>query len=359
MDGQFVWLILHIPGSPIGDEPLTNYHAASPWADPAWLEEVDAWIHIEATHSGYTVFGSLEKIHVRPWSIVFQVPTSEGRLIFKASAKVLAHEAALTQSLADLFPNVIPIVLGAYPERGWLLMVDGGIPLREFIRADRDVGHWERLLPQYAQLQKLVSQNLDQIKDLGIPDRSLARLPALFQGLLEDQELLLLGMAQGLTADHYGRLLELIPGVKLICERLQAAPIPGSIHHGDLHDGNIFYSQKGYRFFDWGDASISHPFFSLRTASVSLENSLGWAENSPAFGSLRNIYLEAWGEFASLSAILEIFNLARVLSPICSALSWHRVISSLAKSLRGPYEGAVPGLLLEFLTEFSQSGVQV
>jgi hypothetical protein len=338
---------------------LTTNHAASPWADPAWIEEAEVWIRSHAAHSGYMVLGTLEKIHERPWSIVFQVPAAEGRLIFKASAKVLAHEAALTQSLADLFPNVIPTVLGAYPERGWLLMVDGGIPLREFIRADRDVGHWERLLPQYAELQKLVSQHLDQIRVFGIPDRSLAKLPALYQALLEDQELLLLGMAKGLTADHYDRLIELIPGVKLLCEQLQATPIPGSIHHGDLHDGNIFYSQKGYQFFDWGDASISHPFFSLRTVSVSLENSLGWAEDSPDFDPLRNIYLEAWGEFASLSALLESFNLARVLSPICSALSWHRVISSLVKSLRGPYEGAVPGLLQEFLTEFAQSGVQV
>lgn len=330
---------------------MTQNHESSPWIDPAWLNEVCDWIHVETNRSGHLVTGSLKQIHERPWSAVFQVPAAGGKLIFKASADVLSHEAGLTQALANLRPDDLPRVLAADPERGRMLMVDGGTRLREILRADSDVGHWERLLPQYAHLQMAITDHLDEVKALGVPDRSTARLPLLYQSLLMDEECLLLGMPAGITIAEHDRLLELIPRVASICEQLRATPIPDSIHHGDLHDGNIFLTEQGYLFFDWGDASISHPFFSLRTAWVSLENSLGWEQDSPAFNPLRDVYLDAWGEFGSTAELLAAFKLARVLSPICSALSWHRVVSSLDKFLRVQYEEAIPSLLREYLAE--------
>ena len=230
-------------------------------------------------------------------------------------------------------------------------MAEGGTRLREILRTERDVGHWQRLLPRYAQLQMELANHLDELRALGVPDRSMSRLPALYQSLLMEEETLLLGLPGGLAIDDHARLLKRIPRVAMLCEQLEAAPFPDSIHHGDLHDGNIFLTEHGYNFFDWGDASISHPFFSLRTAAVSLEYSLGWEEDSLAFNPLRDIYLEAWSHLGSNVELLEGSRLAKCLSPICSVLSWYRSVASLDMSLRKQYEEAIPSLLQEFLVE--------
>jgi hypothetical protein len=330
---------------------MTRIHETPPWTDPTWLDEIRDWILSETQRLGQSVSGPIEQIHERPWSVVYRVPISDRVLIFKASADILSHEAGLTQALARLCPSDLPAVLSSNPERGWVLMEDGGAILRAILRADRDVGNWEKLLPQYARLQIAIAAHLDELKMLGIPDRSLARLPALYEELLGDEANLLVGKLGGLSSAEHHRLIDHCARVAMLCEQLQAAPIPVSIHHGDLHDGNIFHSEQSYRFFDWGDASISHPFFSLRTVSVSLEITLEWEQNSPAFNSLRDVYLEAWGEFGSADELLDAFKLARCLSPLCSALSWHRVVSSLSKSTRLEYEQAIPGLLQEYLAE--------
>ncbi|TFH31782.1 MAG: hypothetical protein E4G99_13560, partial [Anaerolineales bacterium] len=63
---------------------MTSRFQTPPWADPAWLEEVRDWIGVELARSGHEIIGSLERLHERPWSTVYQVPTSAGKLIFKA-----------------------------------------------------------------------------------------------------------------------------------------------------------------------------------------------------------------------------------------------------------------------------------
>ena len=119
---------------------------------------------------------------------------------------------------------------------------------------------------------------------------------------------------------------------------------------GDFHDGNIFLESGRYVFFDWGDCSVAHPFFSLRTVSVSLEYSLGVEEDSPEFERLLAAYLEPWQRYAPQAELLEVFRLASHLSPLCSALSWGHALSGLEPAERQDFQQAVPGLLMEYLS---------
>jgi RIO-like serine/threonine protein kinase len=64
--------------------------------------------------------------------------------------------------------------------------------------------------------------------------------------------------------EAYRRLRDLAPHVETLCAELSSYNVPASLHHGDLHDGNIFVRDGGFLFFDWGDSSVTHPFFSLR-----------------------------------------------------------------------------------------------
>jgi len=221
--------------------------------------------------------------------------------------------------------------------------------LREVIRADRNISHWEKLLPLYADLQIKLSEHVPEILALGAPDRQLATLPEQYENLLNNKNLLLFGHQDGITSAEYDRLKSMTTRVEYISGELAVSPIPQSIHHGDFHDANIFLNDDHFVFFDWGDCSISHPFFSLRTVCVSIEYSLELEEYPPEFDGLRDIYLKSWLQYDSFENLLNNYHLAARLSPICSALGYFHTMKRLDDPLESDYRGAIPGLLQEFL----------
>ena len=321
-----------------------------PWTESDWLDKVSSWIFTELSQLGIATTGPIEQPHIRPWSIVLRIPTLEGAVYFKDCAGDLIFEPALTQKMSSWYPDHMPKILAVNLENGWMLMEDGGTTLREVIRADRDISHWEKLLPLHAELQIKITDHLPELLALGAPDRQLATLPEKYNNLLNNKNYLLLDQPDGITSAEYDRLINMTTRVEDISEKLAASPIPESVHHGDFHDANIFLNDDHFVFFDWGDCSVSHPFFSLRTVCVSLEYSLDLEEYPPEFDGLRDVYLHSWMQYDSFENLLNTFNLAGRLSPICSALGYLQTMSTYDDSLGSDYAGAIPGLLQEFLS---------
>jgi len=320
-----------------------------PWSEPGWLEQAHAWIHAEVERQGLHVRGAIEQPHVRPWSTVLRVPVADGDLYFKAVAPVLAHEVPITAALAHWRPDCMPRVLAADVEHGWMLMPDGGTRLRDQIRADRDVRRWETPLRIYAETQIELASRTPELLAMGAPDRRLAALPERYHQLLAGKETLRVGLPDGLTLEEYRRLQELAPRVAALCADLASYGVPDSLHHGDFHDGNVFVRDGRPLFFDWGDCSVAHPFFSLRTTFVSVEISLDLEEGAGEIPALRDAYLEPWTRFESRSNLQAAFWLAQRLSPVVSALGWDRVVTSLPPPLQKEYAVPVPALMREFL----------
>lgn len=318
-----------------------------PWTLPGWRRRTRTWIQAVLAQRDLTVTGPIEQTHVKPWSTVLRVPTTAGAIYFKANTPALAHEPAVTEALSRWRPEDLPTVLATDPERGWMLMADGGARLREVLAADRDLRHWETLLPRYAEIQIELAGRLTELLQLGVPDRRLALRQECYRRLLDDTPALRLDLPDGIGSAEYRRLRELEPRLADLCAQLAASPVPESIHHGDLHDGNIFVHDGRYTFFDWADGSASHPFFSLRGVSVSLEHTLQIEEGAPEFLRLRDAYLEPWTRYASRVDLLTTFDLAQRLSPLSGALIWHH--TNLEASLWQDYAHAVPVLLQEFL----------
>jgi hypothetical protein len=77
----------------------------------------------------------------------------------------------------------------------------------------------------------------------GVPDRRLARFPQLFRNALADGLLDLPAFA---------------PRFAELCAELEAAGIPETIQHDDLHGDNVFREGGALRILDWGDACVSH-----------------------------------------------------------------------------------------------------
>ena len=311
------------------------------WTDARWLACVKAWLDRQLEELGLQSTGDVEQPHVRPWSTVLRVPTTGGDVWFKANIPLLAHEAAVVDMLAARRPDFVPRLLATDLERGWMLMADGGERLREIVERERDLGRWLDVLRRYGRLQIDMAEDLDRLLGLGLPDCRLETLASQYEDLI--------GGVETVTVDESRRLRALVPTITELCERLASAGVPETIQHDDLHDGQIFVRDGHYLFFDWGDACISHPFFSM---SVTLEGQLAWGlddvEGSEDIAPYRDAYLEPFRGFAAWAELQAAHEIALRLGWICRALNVHRFASGLPAPYREEHLQGV-GLRLRML----------
>jgi hypothetical protein len=281
-----------------------------PWTSPDWLAEASSWIRARVD-----VTGKIEQPHVRWWSTVLRVPTADGALFFKAVAPVHRFEAALTAKLAEWQPQRVTEVVAVDVDRGWLLMRDAGTRLRELVETARDLHHWERLLPEYAQLQIEVAPHAPELLALDVPDERLGVLPDLLRELLA-------GEPHGLTDNERRRAVAAVGRFEEMCLALEDDGLPETIQHDDLHDGQAFVRNGRYLVFDWGDSCVSHPFHSL---TVTLR-AIAWKLDLPPGGAelrrLRDAYLEPFDRGP------EIADLAYRTGTVARAIAWQRMVSA-------------------------------
>jgi hypothetical protein len=312
------------------------------WVQSEWLAEASGWIQARLDEHGIAAAGALEQPHVRWWSTVLRVPTTDGPLWFKANAPPHAFEAGLLAILERVTPGRVPELVALDIDRSWLLMRDGGERLRELVRTSRDLHHWETLLPEYGQLQVALAQHVDELLAAGVPDERLAVLPADVAGLLEDREACMVGRENGITPEEYERLRALVPDYADRCARLAALGIPESLQHDDLHDGNVFVRDGRYLFFDWGDSCVSHPFHTLVVTMRALVRRLDLPPGGPDVLRLRDAYLEPFAAFGSHAELVEAAELAHFTGTAARSLNWYRFIYAREPEFRFDDEDAVP-----------------
>jgi len=321
------------------------------WHDPVWQQQAREWIHTEAESHSIQITGVIEQPHVYHWSTVMRVPSSEGILFFKATAGETIHEIALTQKMAGWFPEYLPELIAVDAECGWMLMRDGGDPLRASIRPTKDIQPWQPVIKKYAELQIGLAEHIEEILALEIPDHRLTALPALYSQLLTDAEILRVDQEKGLTPDEFQQLQNLKSRFERICMDLSAYGIPESVNHGDFHDGNVLVKDGRVTFFDWGDADVTHPFVSLRTLWVSIEIALELDDYvfTPEMADLLDRYLEPYEKFVSRNELHKAYRLSKPVASVVKALAWYHSITRMEPSVREEYIHIVPAVLQEFL----------
>jgi Phosphotransferase enzyme family len=314
------------------------------WRDPSWLAEATAWIEARVEP-----VGAIEQPHVAPWSTVIRVPTAGGDLWFKANSPTHRFEARLALLLAGVSPDRVAEVVDADLDRGWLLLRDAGTRLRDLAPGAEQLEHWERLLPLYAGLQLALAPRAEEMLALGVPDERLAGLPARFERLLEDREALLVGTSEGVTEDELERLRRAVPEVVSLCDDLSAVGVAETLQHDDFHDGQVFVADGRYRFLDWGDACVSHPFHTLVVTLRAIAYRLGLAPGGPELARLRDAYLEPFAPGRLPVELVDAVDTAHRTGTIARALAWHRYVSAREPEERGDDAEAVPYGLKRFL----------
>lgn len=321
----------------------------APWTQPGWEGTVTAWVAAQLAAHDLSMAGALQAVRARPWSALWRVPVGAGCCWLKACAPAMRHEAPLLALLTRWQPDALPRIYATDAAQGLILMADGGDLLRPLTREGRDLSHWTRILPRYAALQNALAGRTADLLAAGVPDRRPALLPARYAALLDDTSALALGAAHGLTLEEHTRLRHLAPAFAARCAALADLGLPATLDHSDFHDGNILIHPGGYRFIDWGDACVAHPFLTLLTTLRSIAYGLGAREEDPPLCDLRDCYLAQWTACAPLAELRRAYDLARPLAMVNRALTWRRALQTLPPAAHGEYADAVPGWLQEFL----------
>lgn len=328
-----------------GDIPVLRV----PWARLGWFDTAVTWIQHQLMQRGSMIIGPVEQVHVRLWSCVLRVDTTDGPLYFKAAAPYFGYEPLLTQLLAELWPMHLPGILSVDTDRHWVLMEDAGVQLRSLSNV-RAIACWEEVLTLFARMQIESVAHLDVLLACGCPDRRLNMLPQLFENLLADRSAMLIGREGGLTEADYAQLRASAPQIRQMCAELASYKVPEALHHDDFHPGNIMAcdGRDGrYIFFDWAESALAHPFYSLiivlRYAKLVLDF------EDAALVRMRDTYLQAWTIYESMERLLEAFRLAQRLGLLCRALTWYHTVSHLEASTKWEAEQTVPHGLRRFL----------
>ena len=289
-----------------------------------------------------------------------RVPTDDGPVWFKATGPGPAHEGPLLEVFRRLGVANVLLPLAVHRERPWLLFDDGGPTLRATRpdgTGDHDLEAWERILAEYAAVQRAVESDAarEAMLAAGVPDERTSRLPGELARLLDDDEVWarLTPEERDVAVAARRRLRAGLSDVEAAAAELDAAGIPASIQHDDLHSANILVGPSGDRFFDWGDAVIAHPFSTLTTTFNSIAHHTGRAQDDPVFERLRDGYAAAWSDRLSADDLARAVALARVLGCIAKSLAWERALTGLEPDEMDGHGDAIAGWLIEFDERFA------
>ena len=312
-----------------------------PWTDAAWLAAAHAWIRDQLSAIDARPLGEVEQPHVRPWSTAMRLATDRGALWFKANAPALAFEARAVRRLAGRRPDLVTELVAVDLERGWLLAHDAGERLREVLAREGHLGRWVEILPLYAELQLAAAEDSDAFRAAGVSDHRCALLPGAFERLVAETD--------ELDRDERAALQERVEDVEAMCALVGQLGVPETIQHNDLHDGQVFVQQGRYRFLDWGDACVSHPFL---TTAVACEGMLGGLDEALASADarrFRDAYLEPFTPFASRHELQAAYAASLRLGWISRAL----VTRPLALDLDSPHREELLSLVPSYLWRFA------
>ena len=107
--------------------------------------------------------------------------------------------------------------------------------------------------------------------------------------------------------------------VESLCAQLDGFGIPETLQHDDLHDGQVFVGDGRHLVLDWGDACISHPFFSL---AVTVQGGLSWGLDDVEDSVDTTPFLAAYlGAFGAPDDLLPAAGIAMRLGWVCRAIN--------------------------------------
>jgi aminoglycoside phosphotransferase (APT) family kinase protein len=175
-------------------------------------------------------------------------------------------------------------------------------------------------------VQIACATHTEELLAAGCTDLPVDRLGAQFIALLSDGDAMLAGEPGGLSAADLEARRERAPRLCEMGGRLASHALSPSLVHGDFLPPNVLVTSDGAAvFFDWCEATVSHPFFSpVRFLAAASRDGAPVRAQSDLYARLRDTYLRRWSAFKPVEDLVAAFELARMLQPVHHALTyWH------------------------------------
>lgn len=288
-----------------------------------------------------------------PWSAVSRVATNQGWLYLKQMAPLFAHEPQVLRFLhAHIAGAPVPVCLAHESGLRAFIMPDCGTPLRPLLKEQYDAELMQQALQLCARLQQDYIPFRDDLPELGLPDWRLTRLPERLAELLADDELM---QAEGIAPAEHNTMTRLLPTVEKLGAALAGCGVPETLEHGDFHDNNVLLQGSSLTLNDWGDANLSHPFFSLASCLESAGRNHGLVAGDANYGRLTEGYLDCWLDYADKATLHRALDLALQLRPIHFAINYSRLARNVGYRPDDYFAGWIAACLRRFAESVKDS----
>ncbi len=321
-----------------------SQRGADLWAREAWQAEAGRWLDGQLNAAGIERTGDVTVFRIRPWAAVLRAPTSQGDVWLKAAGEVTDFEVRIYDVLYNAAPNRILKPIAVDADRGWLVLPDGGQPLRETTNGDALYEALADVAFDYGLLQREVTPHVERLVELGMMDMRPAAMPARFEEAATAVRPWVETKGSSDDRARFEAALRLQETFNGWCNRLASSPGGTSIDHNDLHPGNVLVGDDGrLTIYDWGDSVVAHPFASMLATFTTLRQHSEFAPDAPEILRIRDSYLRAFADLAPHQELVETLDLACRVAKVARALIWSQWVTLFAESaefrdfLNGPF----------------------
>jgi hypothetical protein len=278
--------------------------------------------------NGYPIDRPHEIVLSTPWSTMIRFSTTTGDFYLKQTPPAISAEPQIIQLLFEQFHASVPIVIASNEDLHCFLMHDAGKTLRVNLKEKFNPDLLCQAIKEYSALQRSTEDQLEKFIKLGVPDWRLDKLPTLYDHILSQTDFL---KADSMTDQELQTLYDLRPQFLAQCELLASYGIPATIGIPDFNDNNTLFDPNTGKmtFIDWGEAAITHPFFSLYNCLDQAVKRHGVQEADQTYNKLVDACHENWLGLATKDKLLEVFDSTMQLRAIYSVLGCHRLMVSV------------------------------
>lgn len=291
-----------------------------------WRHAAEQWIDEALTQRGVQVIGPITQPRTRPWSTQLLVPTSSGRVWFKANCPAMAFEPALQRALHQLLPGDVDAPLAIDSARGWMLSPDRGPSLGE--QHEPTLADWQQVLSQTARVQRALAGEKETLLAAGLPDFSPGTVAERFAWFIERFARLPADHPSHVSAPLAGQLERASGHLVEAAEQVAQSPIPSTFGHGDVHPWNVSSDASGrLRAFDFGDAQWA---FALEALSVPY----GWIAKltTMPWDAVRAAYFEHWSDVVSSREFDALWQASTLLHAVNRTATWWAALQGASRA---------------------------
>ena len=310
------------------------------WHRPGWFDDVSFWMVDVADRMAIDTTQQVEQVRAWSRSCILRLEAENDKdLYLKAVPEHFSYEPVITRVLSIRYPKHMPDVRAVHVENGWMLMRDfGGTRLSDI----KDMSVWKRVIRDFADIQVDLVGSTQSLVALGIPDRHVDYLLSQIDGIM-------VNLPDDLSEAEQLELRRFAPTLKTMCFELTEHNIPLSLTHGDFWAGNVVITSDDRTvFFDWSDASVSHPFFDVPFFIAEIERDLPL--NRDAKAQLLDAYFDAWTRYEPKPNLRRAYLLAEVLGHLHMA-SFYRsnILPGVENNARWEMQNMLPMLLRQVM----------